>query len=258
MAVIGLVGGRYALDAQSRQEADRIRRHEALVREHAALAEKAEQIERERRELAAIVERLRVERRMAEVEVLQQHRDDQGRVRQTVVRFTEAGRDGRPLPPLVIGVPGGVPHFDALVLKFSDDCVEQGDPLRGQSLALFRRIYSESQAPEDGYWLGRPGDVPDIYRTSPEPSAFEIDLWQHFWSYATDPEKAAEAGVRVAQGEAVYAPMSAGERWRLTLEADGGLNLVKINDDGSIIAASRPSESDPDQQLHAPSPLTQE
>ncbi len=44
----------------------------------------------------------------------------------------------------------------------------------------------------------------------------------------------------------------------MTLEADGGLNLVKINDDGSIIAASRPSESDPHQQLHAPSPLTWE
>jgi hypothetical protein len=258
MAVMGLVGGRYALDAQSRREADRIQEHQALVREHAALTEKAERIERERRELAAILERLRLERRMADVEVLQQHRDDQGRVRQTVVRFTEMGRDGRPLPPLVIGVPGGVPHFDALVLKFSDDCVEQGDALRGHSLALFRRIYSESQAPEDGYWLGRPGDVPDIYRTSPEPSEFEIELWQHFWSYATNPEKAAEASVRVAQGEAVYAPMSTGERWHLTLEADGGLNLIKTHNDDAVIPASRPSDPEPDQHLHAPSPLTQE
>jgi len=192
------------------------------------------------------------------VEVLQQHHDDQNRIRQTVIRFTEIARDGQSLPPLVIGVPGGVPHFDALVLKFSDDCVEQGDALRGQSLALFRRIYSETQAPEDGYWLGRPGDIPDVYRTSPEPSQFEVELWRQFWSYATDPDKAAQAHVRVAQGEAVYAPMSAGQRWRLSLEVDGGLNLVRINDDESLIAASRPSEPDTDEQLHAPSPLNRE
>lgn len=33
-------------------------------------------------------------------------------------------------------------------------------------------------------------------------------------------------GVRVAQGEAVYAPMQPGQRWTLTLEANGGLNLT--------------------------------
>jgi hypothetical protein len=127
--------------------------------------------------------------------------------------------------------------------------VARGDALRGRSLALFRRVYGDNQAPEDGYWLNTPGDVPDVYRLSEQPSAFEQQLWEDFWSYATDPELAGSAGVRVAQGEAVYAPMAAGEEWTLTLDADGGLNLVKTG------ATTASSVTNAQANLRAPSPL---
>ena len=133
-----------------------------------------------------------------------------------------------------------MPYFDAVVVKFDNDYVAHGDALRGKSLALFRRIYDETQAPDSGYWIGNPGNVPDVYRVADTPSDFEINLWQEFWQYAADPEKARAAGVRVAQGEAVYAPVSVGQRWTLTLEANGGLNLVQ-QANGPAPTASPPS-----------------
>jgi len=234
-----------ALQAQAeaaRKEAEALRAH------NAELAAEAARLEKERRELAEVVDRLNVENQVAHVEVLQQHTDLAGKVTQTVLQLTAIGRDGEPLKPRIVGVPSAIPHFDALVIKFDNESVARGDALRGHSLALFRRVYGDNQAPEDGYWLSTPGEVPDIYRVAEHPSAFERDLWRDFWSYATDPAAARAAGVRVAQGEAVYAPMAEGEAWNLTLDADGGLNLMKTG---------RTSAPQPTAQtnLHAPPPL---
>lgn len=217
-----------------------------------------ERLERERQALIEVVARLDVESRVAEVKILQQHRDTNGRVTQTVIGFTEMDREGAPLPEKVFGIPGDVPHFDALVIKFESDYVKQGDALRGKSLALFRRIYGETQAPADAYWLDSSGGVPDVYRLTDEPSEFEGRLWRDFWSYAKDAEKARGAGVRVAQGEAVYAPVTEGESWTLTLEGDGGLNLIKTSDAPAVgaVAQRRTSKTElADARLHAPSPL---
>ncbi|HOW18660.1 MAG TPA: hypothetical protein PLC79_06450, partial [Phycisphaerae bacterium] len=63
------------------------------------------------------------------------------------------------------------------------------------------------------------------FRLADKPGEFEQRLWGRFWSYVTDPAAAKKEGIRIAQGEAVYAPMTTGQRWTLTLEADGGLNL---------------------------------
>jgi len=201
-------------------------RNQELEKQQARLEEEKRKLEKQRQALEQVVERLNLSRRVARIDVLEQHVDDDGEPVQTVIRFTETGRNGQPLPSHTFGVPGNVPHFDALIVKFDDDYVARGDQLRGQSLSLFRRVYGDTQAPNDGYWLGRKGQVPEIYRVDDAPSEFEVTLWRKFWSYATDPDKAAQAGVRVAQGEAVYAPMSPGQQWHLSLDADGGLNLT--------------------------------
>ncbi len=266
LAALAIAGGGWLLRFDHERSESLRAEHERLTREHEALVQRAKQLEREREELAHIVERFKLERRVAEVEVLEQHTALDGVVLQTVIRLTEIGRDGTLLPAQVFGVAGRVPHFDALVIKFDEDYVGRGDPLRGTSLALFRRVYGETQSPESGYWLGRRGEVPDVYRVSAEPSEFEVSLWREFWSYAADPAKARDAGVRVAQGEAVYAPMSPGERWLLTLEADGGLNLIKHGDQTAGTApVAPPSSGRPKvtpgenvQRLSAPSPLKED
>lgn len=269
-AAFAIAGGSVYLNARHEHAEEMQRQAEAAIREAEQLRIQNEQLEQERKRLAAeaarleaekqalaqVVERLNIENRVAQVDVLQQHTDASGEVVQTVLRLTEIGRDGEPLEPRIIGVPSKIPHFDALVIKFDKDHVARGDALRGQSLALFRRVYGDNQAPEDGYWLSTPGEVPDVYRVADEPTEFERELWRDFWSYAKDPDRAADAGVRVAQGEAVYAPMSAGERWALSLEANGGLNLIKQgNPPTSIEDLASPPTVSADVQLHAAPPF---
>lgn len=235
VTTVVVIAGAYLKADSDRRRAEALRlenerlvqQQKELVLARQRLARENARLEAERKKLTEVIDRLNIERRVALIEVLEQHVDESGATRQTVIRFTEQGRNGQAVSPLTIGVDGDTPHFDALVVKFADDYVAHGDQLRGQSIALFRRVYGETQSPRDGYWLGRPGDVPDVYRVDADPSEFERKLWREFWTYATDPEKAAATGVRVAQGEAVYAPMKANEVWTLTLEADGGLNLKK-------------------------------
>jgi hypothetical protein len=262
LAASSITGGSWWFQArQQRLAAERAAREEALRvaaelrAQNEALAREKARLEQERQALAQVIERLNVEHRVAHVDVLQQHTDADNRVVQTVLRLTEIDRDGEPLEPRIIGVPSKTPHFDALVIKFDKESVARGDALRGHSLSLFRRVYGDNQAPEAGYWLSTPGEPPSVYRVDTEPSEFELQLWREFWSYATDPQKAREAGVRVAQGEAVYAPMSAGERWTLTLDAAGGLNLNKSDPlPTSNAGLAKPPSIPKGAKLHAPPP----
>ncbi len=193
--------------------------------ETARLRADRDRLEREQQELRRVIDRLTQEQRVAEVIVTKQRHDASGRVLDTEIQFIELDRDGHALAPRTFSLPGHVIYFDGLVIKFAHDLVAAGDPLRGRSIMLFRRIFSEIVAPKDGPLIDADGDVPDVFRVNPKPSEVEQRLWQRFWLYATDPEAARREGIRVAQGEAVYAPMTEGQRWTLTLDADGGLCL---------------------------------
>ena len=61
--------------------------------------------------------------------------------------------------------------------------------------------------------------------------------------------------------------MTTGQRWLLTLEADGGLNLIKQDDPSfprnvptspSSSTTVQETSSDTDRRLHAPSPLNED
>lgn len=188
-------------------------------------AAKIRELEQQAQELKQIVSRLETQRRVAQVFVSNQERDAGGNVLGTRLDFKEFDRDGRAMPVRVLTVPGDVVYVDALVVRFTDKYVEGGDSLRGHSLHLFRRVFGESQRPSDGQALDKPNEVPAVYRTKREPSPFERDVWAHFWDYASNPDKAADAGVRVAQGEAVYQRVRTGQAWQLSTRADGGLEF---------------------------------
>lgn len=193
--------------------------------EAARLRAERDRLERQRQELQQVVERLTSRQRVAEVLVTGQREDPQTGITHTDLQFIEFDRDGHTLPPRTFTLPGRVIYFDGLVIKFSEEHVTAGDPLRGRSIMLFRRIFSEIVAPKDGPPIDANDDVPDVFRVNPKPSEFEQGLWRRFWSYVTDPEAANQQGIRVAHGEAVYAPMSPGQRWTLTLASNGGLSL---------------------------------
>jgi hypothetical protein len=195
------------------------------------LREQNENLERQKFELQRAVQRLTGEDRVAEVRVLEQVLAGQvvdGRPAAqdaTTIDFIEMDREGHPLPSRRFVVNDRVIHFDALVVKFEHADTVAGDRLRGRSLALFRRIYGERQKPADGFRIDPEGDVPNVYRTNPDPSPFERTLWSRFWDYGRDPDLAARDHVRVAQGESVYEPMMKGDVWTLTLQNNGGLNI---------------------------------
>jgi len=145
----------------------------------------------------------------------------------TTVRFVEVDDHGRPVEkPRTFVVQGDKVYVDALVVKFEDKYVEEGDPLRAASLCLFQRVFGNAQSPDEGVRIDRENDQPAVYKTGQVRSDFERELWAQFWEFARDEEKARQAGVRAAHGEAVYVLVQAGTRYRLTLRASDGLSIT--------------------------------
>lgn len=185
------------------------------------------QLERERErtaELRQIVQRLTAERRVADVMVTGQ-KTVNGVLRTSIV-FVEYGSGDRPLPAKRFTVDGNMIHLDAMVVKFDGKFVEQNDPLRGRSVALFTRLYGDTQAPAQGAAIDEPGQIPEIYR-DPDPKVrqFQQELWQNFWRLADDPEYRRQMGVRIAQGEGLWRPFEPDHLYTITLESNGGLNV---------------------------------
>jgi hypothetical protein len=176
-------------------------------------------------QLKQVVRRLEAERRVADVIVTEQKKVD-GALKTTLL-FVEYARDGSTLPARRFTVDGNVAHIDAMVVKFERDFVQNNDPLRGHSLALFTRLYGESQAPEKGFPIDPPGSIPDAYRgPDPEVTDFERDLWADFWKLADDEAYRKTKGVRIAQGEGVWVPFKPDTLYTVALEAGGGLNIT--------------------------------
>jgi hypothetical protein len=130
-------------------------------------------------------------------------------------------------------LPGEEFYIDALLVKFERKLVEEGDGLRGRSLLFFRRAFGDRQKPIEGVPLYLRGaetagseGIPDTLRIDVRPSDYERQVWTRFWKYANDPAQAREAGIRVAQGEAVHTRAVQGQVYKLTLSAAHGLSLV--------------------------------
>jgi hypothetical protein len=178
------------------------------------------------RELQSFVERLSDERRVANVIVTDRTTDSAGVVHTTLL-FVEYARDGREMPPKRFTVRGNQAHVDALVIKFDREFVQQGDPLRGHSIALFHRLFGDHQTPAEGFPIDPPGQVPDLYKgDDSRVSGFEQELWTNFWRLTTDEAYRRQAGVRVAVAQSVWGPFEEDRLYTITLEAAGGLNIT--------------------------------
>ena len=181
--------------------------------------------QRKAEHLRKVVQRLTAERRVADVIVTEQNAV--GGVTKTTLLFVEYARDGSALPARRFTIDGNVAYVDAMVIKFDGRFVEENDPLRGRSVALFTRLYGENQAPEKGHRIDEPNQIPAAYRgADPYVMEFERELWANFWRLAEDETYRNQMGVRVAQGEAVWTRFHPDRLYTVTLEADGGLNIA--------------------------------
>jgi hypothetical protein len=158
--------------------------------------------------------------RRARVEVLRQVKDQQGNL-QTTIRFTETDADGKPISvSRELTLPGQEVYFDTMVIKFDDHFVEQGDPLKGQALMLFRRIFSNTMRAEDGFVIDAEGQPPEIY-AGRAPSDFEKELWKRFWELANDEKLAKEHGVCAIHGDAPYMRLEPDRVYEISLRSTG-------------------------------------
>jgi hypothetical protein len=177
------------------------------------------------RQLESALRLLKVDHRIALLEVLTQETGADG-VALTRVRFTELREDGAPLGPSIEAeLRGTRVYVEALVIRFDDTYVEQGDALRGTSVCLFERLFGDKQEPAQGTPIDKSGQMPRAYGDEEGPDPFFQDLWRHFWDYANDPRAAEKKGVRALQGEAPSVEARVGMRYRVELRASGGLVL---------------------------------
>lgn len=239
-AIVGLLawGGWHVHELVQRHEhelAERDARIAGLQQDVAQrdqrIAEQQQQIEELQarvRELELALKLLKVDHRLARLAVKAQRAAPalKGGVETDVV-FQELDAEGAPLgPEQAFTLVGTVAYVDALVIKFDDAFVEQGDALRGSSICFFRRIFGEYQQPSEGFPLDSAGTRPRSYAGGDDATApAESALWQHFWDYANDPEAAAKAGVRALHGEAPYIELRPGRTYRVELRASGGLTV---------------------------------
>ena len=197
--------------------------HEQIDRLELDLEAKQRQIER----LDMAVRLLKVDHRVAQIDVLGQEGSAEGGDLVTHFSFVEIDDRGKPLDePRVFRVAGDFLFVDSWVAKFTDEFVEVGDPLRSTSICLFRRLFGETQRPSEGFALDSFGSRPAAYRKGGKMSELEQEIWGKFWEYANDPVKAEKVGVRAAHGEAPYIKLLPGKRYKVVLRASGGLSLI--------------------------------
>lgn len=147
---------------------------------------------------------------------------------QTSFSFTELDMANKPIgKKREFTIDGDIVYVDMKVIKFEDRFIEEGDALKGCSLCLFNRIFSEKQSPEDGFPIDE-GITPKPYKLdSPDSSKFEQELWKDFWKLAQTPAEAEKKGVRAAHGSAPSMKLEEGATYKLEMRTTGELTFKR-------------------------------
>lgn len=217
-------------------------KNERILKEQAEKIRLAgEEVEKLNREVAtkvAHIEKLetamhllKTDQRLAQLRVVNIERNEKGKAIKSQLEFVELSPQGEPLSkPKQIELLGDLIYVDNWIIKFDDRYVEKGDIERGTSLCLFRRVFSEDTLPSEGIALDEVGMRPQAYSRGGAMSEFEKRLWGDFWEFANDPKKAAEMGIRAANGEAVSIKVREGKTYSISLRASGGLSIAPIEE----------------------------
>jgi len=212
-------------------EATVVARDKDLEQKAEEIRLQAERIERQAQEIRRLevsLHLLKVDHRVARLEILSQTEatGKDGEV-VTTVRFVELDPAGNEIGVgVTVEVKGKKVYVEGLTIKFNDEFVELGDYLRGTSLCIFTRLFGEDQAPREGHQLDPKYTHPLPYSGDDLPDPFYDELWRKFWDYANDPEAAAQKGVRAAHGEAPFIDARPGKSYKVELRQSGGLTIT--------------------------------
>jgi hypothetical protein len=175
----------------------------------------------ENHELNQAIHNLTKEEQIGYAVVESTGRDELGQ-KSLVVRFvqTAAGNPKEIVDEQLFTIPGEVVHFDALIVKFTDEYVRDG---KERALFLWRRIYDEATPPEKGEPIQVAGSAPERYHAISK--SLKVDdraiFWEAVWNLANDPQRLSQYGIKAVFGNAIYTRMEPGKVYLFKISATG-------------------------------------
>lgn len=160
--------------------------------------------------------------------ISQQEKDGQ---LSTTIRFVETARDDKLKTILEkeYTIEGDIIHFDALIVKFGSKMVMGG---KTKALYLWRRVYGEKTAPENGFLIEEPDREPqryaDLLRALPVRQ--RQLFWSSVWDLANDPEKLKDYDIEAIYGNAIYQRLRKGPTYIFKIGSTGQLHPEVVPD----------------------------
>ena len=180
--------------------------------------------------MATSMKLLKVDKRVANIEVLKIEKDEDGNPLMDL-SFTEVGENGEEIGITKnYTIKGDKFYVDGWVVAFEDKYIEQADELRGASLFVFKSIYGNDETPRDAQRLdddsqNRPGIYEDNHK-----SDFEQKIWSDFWGVCNDNHKQQELGIRASHGQSTYIAGQEGKTYQIEIRASGSTGIKIVNE----------------------------
>ncbi len=175
--------------------------------------------------LKQVISRLEADSRVAEVLVTGVNYDEKTKKTSTTIKFLEYDSQNQPLEPKYFTFSGNIIQFQSLVIRFDDIFVSQADKLRGKSAYIFWKVFMLDGKNTQEYEISKMFEIPEGYKVKGLEDPFEEKLWKNFWSYALDPKRAKQMGIKNAQIEAPGVMFIPGNIYTIKIEHDGGLRI---------------------------------
>lgn len=173
---------------------------------------------------------LKVDRRVANITVLEKGLDEEGQPFMEV-SFREVDADGKEIGyEKNYRLRGEKFYVDGWIAKFEDRYVEEADELRAASLFVFKSIYGDAETPRDAQRLDvESAGAPGVY-ADPQKREFEEQIWNDFWAVCNDPARQRDLGIRASQGQASYVQPRVGKTYQISIRASGGMSLSPVEE----------------------------
>jgi hypothetical protein len=172
-----------------------------------------------------VISSLKAESRIAQVLVTQSRFDEESNTRLTTIKFLEFDVNNKPLVPRYFTFHGNLIQFQSLVVRFADELVEKGHPLKGKSIYLFLKAFVLDGADTQVFQITEAHSLPGGYRVDGVSGSVQAKIWERFWDYALDPTAKEQVGVKNAQIEAPGSLFIPGTIYTVKIEHDGGLRI---------------------------------
>jgi hypothetical protein len=181
------------------------------------------------KQLQQAIANLKTETRIGYAKVLSQ--TEVNDLPHTRLLFVETESDDQLKPTLKreFELQGDVVHFDALIVKFAPQLVMDG---KERAIHLWRRIYTDTMRPQDGFSIEPEGAEPARYAQLCEKLSLEDRqlFWQSIWDLSNDPYRLEQLGIRAVYGNVVYQRLQPGLIYVFKLSPTGTLYPEAVPD----------------------------